>query len=114
MYSTISFLSQMWLPEVITSTPCSRKPFAIGGVTPAPAAAFSTLTTARSTSYCFLILGSRVSMARRPGAPSLGHLHRARLADHDDLDVTGVLHLGLDTLADVLGELVGVEVGDLV
>jgi SPP1 gp7 family putative phage head morphogenesis protein len=38
----------------------------------------------------------------------LRHFHRARLADDDDLDVAGVLHLRLDPLADVLGELVGV------
>ena len=34
----------------------------------------------------------------------------AVLPDHGHLDVTGVLHLGLDPLGDVLGQLVGVEV----
>src|SRR6202162_2788007 len=129
MYSMISFLSQMWLPEVITSTPCSRNVRAISGVTPKPAAAFSTLTTARSASCCLRRRGRSVCTALRPGSPKtspmhrtvsglamgglLGHFHRARLADDDDLDVAGVLHLGLDALGDVLGKLVGVEVGDL-
>src|SRR6185295_13511070 len=95
--------------------------------------AFSMLTTATSTSYCLRSLGRSVTRARRPGSPntsptqrtvtgrvmpacpgaSLRHLDRARLTDDHDLDVAGVLHLGLDALADVLGELVRVEVGDL-
>src|SRR5215470_8054062 len=153
MYSMISFLSQMWLPEVMTSTPCSRKARAMRGVTPKPAAEFSTLTMVRSASCCLRSRGSSACTALRPGSPktsptqmtvsglviwtgsggerrrssprpphrirqtvsrlSLGHFHRARLADHDDLDVPGILHLGLDALGDVLGELVRVEVGDL-
>src|SRR5258705_349867 len=159
MYSMISFLSQMWFPEVITSAPCSRKVRAMSGVTPKPEAEFSTLTTAKSASCCFLSLGRSIWTARRPGSPntsptqmtvsglvidltwggaapllpqsppphcatvgrawqpagdsSLRHLHCAGLADHHDLDVAGVLHLGLDALGDVLGELVGVEIGDL-
>src|SRR5213592_3454534 len=48
MYSTTSFLSQMWLPEVITSAPAARICRAICGVTPKPPAAFSTLTTQQS------------------------------------------------------------------
>src|SRR6266545_4365277 len=129
MYSMISFLSQMWLPEVITSTPCSRKLRAICGVTPKPAAAFSTLTMARSTSCCLRRRGRSVCTALRPGSPktsptqrivsgllmsSLRDFHRARLADDDDLDVSRVLHFGLDALGDVLGQLVGVEIGDLI
>src|SRR5262245_9249631 len=42
----------------------------------------------------------------------LRHFDGARLSDDDHLDVAGVLHLGFDALADVLGELVRVEVGD--
>ena len=55
---------------------------------------------------------------RRPSGCSsdwpwlLRHFDGARLADDDDLDVPGVLHLGLDALGDVLGELMRVEVGD--
>src|SRR5215831_8603826 len=138
----------------MTSTPCSRKARAMRGVTPKPAAEFSTLTMARSASYRLRSGGRSACTALRPGSPktspthmtvsafviwtgsggerrrssprppprilqtvsrsSLRHFHRARLADHDDLDVAGILHLGLDALRDVLGELVGVEVGDLV
>src|SRR3984893_5927535 len=124
----------------MTSTPCSRKVRAISGVTPKPAAAFSTLTTARSASYCLRSFGRSMCTALRPGSPktsptqrmvsglvigwspsagamaggcSLRHFHRARFADDDDLDVTGVLHLGFDALRDVLGELMGVQIGDL-
>src|SRR5262252_11243443 len=142
----------------MTSTPCSRKVRTMRGVTPKPAAEFSTLTMVRSASCCLRSRGSSACTALRPGSPktsptqmtvsglvmwfwggaapllpqsppphssrggspirvgearSLGHFHRARLADHDDLDVPGILHLGLDALGDVLGELVRVEVGDL-
>src|SRR5882762_10235213 len=118
MYSMISFLSQMWLPEVITSTPCSRKVRAMSGVTPKPDAAFSTLTMTRSASCCLRSPGRSACTALRPGSPKtspmqmtvsglvmrlLGNLDCARLADDDDLDVAGVLHLGLDPLRDVLG-----------
>src|SRR5215472_15929786 len=113
----------------MTSTPCSRKARAMRGVTPKPAAEFSTLTMARSASYRLRSCGRSVCTGLRPGSPktsptqrtvsafvirvSLRHFHRARLADHDDLDVPGILHLGLDALGDVLGELVRVEIGDL-
>src|SRR5206468_3024784 len=141
MYSMISFLSQMWLPEVITSAPCSRKVRAMSGVTPKPDAAFSTLTMARSASCCLRRRGRSACTALRPGSPntspmqmtvsglvkepspsrtgssvaacSLCHFHGARLTDHDHLDVPGVLHLRLDALGDVLGELMRVQVGDL-
>src|SRR5215470_14585656 len=121
MNSTISFLSQMWLPEVMTSTPWSRKALAIGGVTPKPAAAFSTFTTARSIRYWSRSRGRSLARAARPGSPntsptmrmfmSLRDFDGSGLPDDDDLDVTRVLHLGLDALGDVLGELMGVEVG---
>ena len=39
----ISFLSQMWLPEVMQSTPMARNSSQISRVTPKPPAAFSTL-----------------------------------------------------------------------
>src|SRR5215472_8111504 len=137
----------------MTSTPCSRKARAMRGVTPKPAAEFSTLTMVRSASCCLRSRGSSACTALRPGSPKTSptqmtvsglvirtgsggerrrssprpppphssnsepvvtwRLHRARLADHDDLDVPGILHLGLDALGDVLGELVRVEVGDL-
>src|SRR5262245_3851376 len=144
MYSMISFLSQMWLPEVITSTPWSRRPRAMAGVTPKPPAAFSTLTTARSAAWSRRSRGKSLTRAARPPSPktspiirmfierssatgmkrgwdvrgargcvaSFGDFDGARLPDDHDLDVTGVLHLVLDALADVLGQLMGVEVGD--
>src|SRR2546426_9707424 len=54
----------------------------------------------------------KMSPTIRTFMPLLGHLDRARLADHHDLDVAGVLHLGLDALGDVLRQLVGVEIRD--
>src|SRR4029453_333477 len=136
----------MWLPLVITSTPASREPRGGGGVTPNPAAAFSTLATTRSTWNSLRRRGRKATRTRRPGSPntspthrtvnalsrisssvpeepapsaedsangSAGELGRAVLPDHRHLDVAGVLHFGLDPLGDVLRELVGGEVGDL-
>src|SRR5215470_12718282 len=122
MNSTISFLSQMWLPDVSTSAPCSSICFAMGPVTPKPPAAFSQFTTQKSMACSSRSRGSSLASAVRPGSPKMSptistfmpllrHLDRAGLADHHDLDVPGVLHLRLDPLGDVLGELVCVEVG---
>ena len=69
MYSTISFLSQMWLPEVSTSAPASRIWRAIGAVTPKPPAAFSTLTTAKSIACSWRSRGRSFVTAWRPGSP---------------------------------------------
>src|SRR5262249_39633247 len=88
---------------------------------PKPAAAFSTFTTARSIRYWSRSRGRSLARAARPGSPntsptmrmfmSLRDFDGSGLPDDDDLDVTRVLHLGLDALGDVLGELMGVEVG---
>jgi hypothetical protein len=43
MIGMISRLSQMWLPDVMQSTPMSRISSQISRVTPNPPAAFSTL-----------------------------------------------------------------------
>src|SRR5438445_444402 len=105
MYSTISFRSQIWLPDVRTSAPWPWKSRHIWGVTPKPAAAFSTFTTVQSISCSRLSRGRSVWSARRPGSPNTSptmrmfirlpcDLHRPGLADHDHLDVAGVLHLG--------------------
>src|SRR5262245_6040987 len=137
----------MWFPLVMTSTPASRKPRASAGVTPNPAAAFSTLATTRSSWSSLRRRGRNPTRARRQGSPNTSPTHRtvnafraislsvpdapgpaapcpascsarelgrAVLPDHGHLDVPGVLHLGLDPLGDILGELVGVEVRDLV
>src|SRR5262249_49350598 len=122
MNSTISFLSQMWLPDVSTSAPCSSICLAMAAVTPNPPAAFSQLTTQKSMACASRSRGRCRASAARPGSPKtsptintfitlLCHFDRARLADHHDLDVAGVLHLGLDAFGDVLRELVRVEVG---
>src|SRR5689334_24066036 len=123
MNSTISFLSQMWLPEVSTSAPCSSICLAMGGVTPKPPAAFSQFTTQKSIACCSRSRGSSLLRAARPDSPKMSpiintfirllrHFDRAGLANDHDLDVPRVLHLRLDALADVLGQLVRVEVGD--
>src|ERR1051325_5613727 len=122
MNSRISRLSQMWLPEVSTSTCWSRNVLAMAGVTPKPAAAFSTFTTVRSMSCCSRRDGRSLAIAARPGSPKTSptirifmelfcHFDGACLPDDDDLDVPRILHLGFDPLGDVLGELVRVEVG---
>src|SRR5438309_11079977 len=99
-------------------------------MTPKPLAAFSTLTTQKSMACSWRSRARCLATAARPGSPKtsptmrmfiasasflegsslLRYLDGARLADHDHLDVPGVLHLGLDALGDVLGQLVGVEV----
>src|SRR3954468_11270438 len=96
----------------------------MSGVTPKPFAAFSMLTTQKSMACCWRSAGTCLAMAERPDSPNtsptirmfmaslLRHFDRAGLPDDHDLDVAGVLHLGLDALGDVLGELVGVEIAD--
>src|SRR5688500_1886911 len=124
MYSTISFLSQMWLPEVSTSAPCSSTCLAMAGVTPKPPAEFSTLTTQTSIACSWRSFGRSLPTAVRPESPKtsptirtfmgqgllLRDFDRARRADDVDLDVPRVLHLCLDALGGVLGELVGDQV----
>src|SRR5215470_5491045 len=114
MYSTISLRSQMWLPLVSTSAPCSSACLAICGSTPKPLAAFSMLTTQKSIACSWRSRGRCLARTARPGSPNtsptmrmfivflLRHLDGARLPDDDDLDVAGILHLGLDALGDVL------------
>src|SRR5438445_493561 len=71
MYSTISFLSQMWLPEVSTSAPCSSICLAIDPVTPKPPAAFSQFTTQKSIACSSRRRGRCFASAARPGSPQL-------------------------------------------
>ena len=77
-WGMISFWSQMWLPEVMTSTPASNSSRAVARVRPRPAAAFSPLAMTRSTP----------SSRRRPGKQRR-HRPPARpaddVADHEDL-----------------------------
>src|SRR5262249_18612101 len=131
MYSTISRLSQMWLPEVRTSAPASNACRAIGGGTPDAAAGVSRFTPAKNIARALAGGGRRWAQARKELGDRLParlavdvadhqdvherllrHFDGACLADDDHFDVAGILHLGLDALADVLRELVGVEVGD--
>src|SRR5438552_3862918 len=47
-------------------------------------------------------------------APSARKIHRARLADQHDLDLSGILQLGLDTPGDLLGHRRHAHVVDVV
>src|SRR5258708_7910080 len=105
----LSLRSQMWLPPVRTSIPAAKRPDAESRVRPKPPAAFSPLQTTRSIAWRRLSSGSSARTTSRPGAPitsamkrmfSIGALlrvvHGARLADHGDADLAGVLQLLLD------------------
>src|SRR6185503_2583474 len=87
-------------------------------VTPNPAAAFSTFAIRKSIPIEETSSGTRSRTARRPGAPKMsamnrmftcealaGVLHRPRLADHDHLDLSGILELLLHLARDVGREL---------
>ena len=60
---------QTWLPSVIASAPAASSRSASRGVSPAPSATFSPLTTQKSTASSSLSAGSRSSTAARPGEP---------------------------------------------
>src|SRR6185503_19112367 len=108
----------MWLPLVMTSAPRPLISSRISFVTPNPEAAFSTFTITKSMPMEETISGRRSFTARRPGDPktsatksrftrrgSLRVLHGARLPDHDDLDLAGILELPLHTARHVAREL---------
>src|SRR5512138_1067183 len=112
----------MWFPLVMHPTPSPFTSSRISFVTPKPAAAFSTFTMTRSIPIEETISGRRSLSARRPGDPKMSAMkrrftpglarvfHGARLADHHDLDLAGVLQLALDAAGDVAGELGGPRV----
>src|SRR5512137_965961 len=112
----------MWLPEVRTST-CMNRSLPMSSVMPLPPAAFSPLAMIRD-GLCFLIRpGRNLSMARRPGRPmtsprnrtpnSAGIFDRPHLTDDRDLDLAGIVELGLDLGRDLLGQEGRLIVGDL-
>src|SRR5271170_7045548 len=69
MYSKISRLSQMWLPVVMTWAPRSKSSSAMDGVMPKPPAAFSPLTTRRSTALVSRTWGRCSRTMWRPAEP---------------------------------------------
>src|SRR5688572_33196517 len=76
MYSMTSFLSQTWLPLVITSTPSSRMVSAMSPVTPKPAAEFSTLAITRSIARVATRAGIARRAISRPGFPKMSPTNR--------------------------------------
>src|SRR5438132_719525 len=104
----------MWLPEEKTSMGSFESSSKSSSVSPNPPAAFSTLTIVKSTFFRSISGESARSSARRPGEPTTsptkrmfmerkfpipgltGVLDRARLADHRDFDLPGILQLRLD------------------
>src|SRR4030042_593153 len=112
----------MWLPEVRTST-CMKRSWPISSVMPLPPAAFSPLATIMAGA-CFLMSpGRNLSMARRPGRPTMsprkripnsaGIFDRSHLPNDGDLDLAGVIELVLDLRGRLLGQERGPVVGDL-
>src|SRR5512138_3245892 len=101
----------------MASTPRVFISSSVSLVTPNPAAAFSTFTTVKSMPIEETMSGRSSRTARRPGDPytsatkrkfTVGSaaglprvLHGARLADHDHLDLPGILELALDAARDV-------------
>ena len=75
----ISDWSQMWLPEVITSTPPSKISFAVLIVMPRPAAAFSPFATTTSSRSSSRSPGTNASIARRPGFPTMSPIKSTRI-----------------------------------
>ena len=74
------FLSQMWLPEVMTSTPAARIASAVDGVRPIPPATFSPLAVTKSMPRASRSSGSSRSTAWRPGLPIMSPIIRTRQA----------------------------------
>ena len=76
MYSKISFLSQMWLPVVMTCAPRSKSSSAMAGVRPKPPAAFSPLMTRRSTEWVSSRWGRCSCTMWRPAEPKISPTNR--------------------------------------
>src|SRR5512136_1385487 len=112
----------MWLPEVRTSM-CMNRSLPISSVMPLPPAAFSPLAMTSDGRYFLTSPGRNLSMARRPCRPTIsprkrtpnsaGIFDRPHLADDGDLDLAGVVELGLDLGRGVLGQQGRLVVGDL-
>src|SRR5450631_1962686 len=106
---TCSFLSQMWLPLVMQSTPMSNSSLTVSVVSPNPPEAFSPLAITRSTQCRSTSRSSSRESAWRPGLPIISPMKRiltgifngSCFPDYIDLDLTGVGHLGFDLLGNV-------------
>jgi hypothetical protein len=66
----------MWLPDVITSTPQSRRVSPMSLVTPKPAAAFSAFATTRSTPCRSTSRFTPMRIISRPGFPMMSPMNR--------------------------------------
>ena len=75
-YGANSDWPHVQLPSVITSAPLARILSASFAVIPRPAAAFSPFTMQKSAPSSSRSDGSRVSTARRPGAPNTSATNR--------------------------------------
>src|SRR5262245_3404141 len=116
-----SRLCQMWLPDVMTSTPASRSSSAPRGLIPFPFDAFSPLATTKSSSASRRSRARTVATARRPGRPTTSPRNRSRISmsdlagpglpDHGHLDLTRVGHLLLDPPRHVARQQDGLVVG---
>src|SRR5262249_20839885 len=95
-------------PQGSASSPASRSSSAPRGLIPFPFEAFSPFAITKSISWSRRQRGRVAASARRPGRPttsprnnsrigSVRDLAGSRLADHRDLDLTGIRHLLLDT-----------------
>jgi hypothetical protein len=83
MYSKISFLSQMWLPVVMTCAPRSKSSSAMEGVMPKPPAAFSPLMMSRSTALVRRrgeVFADDVAAGRAEDVADEENIHRLSLA----------------------------------
>src|SRR6185295_226637 len=114
----------MWFPVVITSAPERKISRAVWGVSPAPAAPFSPLTTTSAGWSSLRSRGSSRARIRRPGWPTTSPTNRIRIASHGeaycprlpddtDLDLPRVGQLPLQAAGDLLAQRVGVLVAGL-
>src|SRR5947207_6271244 len=114
----------MWLPVVMTSAPAAWSSRAVSVVRPAPPAAFSPFTIARSMRSSSRSFGSSAATASRPGRPTTSPTNRmrialfgvvdgARLPNDGDLDLARVLKGVLDLLGHVAREPRGMQIVDL-
>src|SRR6185369_17685200 len=100
----------MWFPEVKRCMPQANNSFADSAVIPKPPDAFSPLAITTSTLYRSTRRCSSRETACLPGLPTISPIKRMLtgildcpgFADDVDLYLTGISHLGLDLLGDIL------------
>src|SRR5437899_4941876 len=86
MKDKISFWSQTLSPVVTTETPARKRSIVILPVMPRPPAAFSPLTTIKSTPCCSLSSGSPAMTALRPGSPTTSPRKRTVSIEQDRIE----------------------------